>query len=84
MSLGRGSEVLLHPEMNLHRIAFEPATAARGEFRRFGSFGNLQHVAIELSRASFPARRHRELHVIHPDDGYDRLSALLLRCSRFL
>src|SRR5581483_5009010 len=30
MSLGRGPEVLLHAEMNLHGSAFERATAARG------------------------------------------------------
>lgn len=35
VSLGRGSEVLLYPQMNLHRIAFEPTGAARGELRRF-------------------------------------------------
>jgi len=77
MSLGRGPEVLLHPEMNLHGFTFEPATAARGEFRGFGSFGKLEHVAIELSRTSFAARRHRELYVIYSDDGHDRLRAIL-------
>lgn len=70
MSLGRGPEVLLRPEVNLYRIVFEPATAARGEFRRFGSFGKLQHVAIELARATFPAPRHRELHMIYSDYGH--------------
>jgi hypothetical protein len=76
MSLGRGPEVLLHPEMNLHGFTFEPATAARGEFRGFGSFGKLEHVAIELSRKSFAARRYRELYVIYSDDGHDRLRAI--------
>jgi hypothetical protein len=64
MSLGRGPEVLLYSEMNLHGFAFEPATAARGEFRRLWSFGKLQHIAIELSRelpCSAASRAARDL-----------------------
>jgi hypothetical protein len=40
--------------VDLHRFGLEPAAAARGERRRFGPFGKLQHLAVECARSVLP------------------------------
>src|SRR5665213_2954896 len=70
MRLGGGVERLVDAKMDLHLIAFEPATAALRQRRRFGRFRQAQQLAIECARAIFAARGHGELDVIDSDYGH--------------
>jgi hypothetical protein len=66
------TEILFHPQMDLHASACEPDPAASRQFRRLWNFPHAENANVELSGPLFFTRRHGELHVI---DGRKELHA---------
>ncbi len=59
-----GTKLEFNSQMNLHRAALKPASAALGEFRRFRCLSHAEHIAIERTRPTFFACRHGKLNMI--------------------
>jgi len=66
--LGR-SKVVLDPEMESKRAAFEPDTAALRQVRRLCFLHQTEDIRIEGSGCRFLSGRHRQLDVIQANDS---------------
>lgn len=71
----RRTKIIFNTQVDLHGAAFEPATAAVSEFRRFRYFFHAEHAGIKIAGSLFLAWRHGELNVIDGSEaGHKRLS----------
>jgi hypothetical protein len=65
MGLTRGSEVWIHPEMDLDAVKGKPAASAASQVNRLFHRSEPEDAAVELLRQVFSSGRHRELDVVN-------------------
>lgn len=71
MRLPRGPEILLYPEVELHRPRTKPDTASSGEDRWLPQLLESEHFAVELACSVLPPGWHCKLDVIESDESHD-------------
>src|SRR5690349_21673684 len=68
--LARRNEILVNAEMNRQSAIPEPATAACGELRWLGNFGESQDIPIKSPRLALSPGRHRDQDVVDCANGH--------------